>query len=111
MVEAPPLEPYRAEIAHEAQQYQDREQARALWVAVLGKAQHDIGFLRGYSARDDLGHHERIKQRNILRACPGEFPEGSTDPYEFIESEWFIEVCRFVGLEPVATRATLKGEG
>ncbi len=110
MIKAPPLEPYRVEIAHEAQKYQDGEQVRALWMAVLWRTRRDIIYLRRYSASDDLDDHERVRQRDILRSCPGEFPEGSTCPFEFLASEWFLEVCRFLNREPAALRAALEGE-
>ncbi len=110
MIKAPSLEHYRAEIAHEAQKHQDDEQIKAMWVAVLWRTRRDIIYLRRYSARDDLDDHERIRRRDILRSCPGEFPGGSTCPFEFLASEWFLEVCRFINREPTVLRAALEEE-
>lgn len=77
----------------------DNQSYRQLYVSIIQLAIKDYEFLRRIDGRNALSPSERKKLRGLSE---------DSDPVEFFNSLWFVDICGMIGVHPQAIREHLK---
>lgn len=76
----------------------DNQAYRQLYVSIIQLAIKDYEFLRRIDGRNALSPSERKKLRGLSE---------DSDPVEFFNSPWFVDICGMIGVHPQAIREHL----
>ena len=77
----------------------DNQAYRQLYVSIIQLAIKDYEFLRRIDGRIALSPSERKKLRGLSE---------DSDPVEFFNSPWFVDICGMIGVHPQAIREHLE---
>ncbi len=77
----------------------DNQAYRQLYVSIIQLAIKDYEFLRRINGRNALSPSERKKLRGLSE---------DSDPVEFFNSPWFVDICGMIGVHPQAIREHLE---
>lgn len=94
-----PLELYAPEISAAADAHRDDYACRQLLFAVLHKTLRDLRHLRAYADSGQIDSNDKKRRRRIVEYSP----------IEFVEGEWFEEICDYLGLDAEWMRRELGG--
>ncbi len=79
----------------------DLDACRQLYLSIIELAVHDYRFLQKMKGQTKSSRYDRKKLRQMTE-------DG--DPREFFASEWFEQVCDYIGVDPELIRERLSRE-
>ena len=85
---------YEAQIAEHAKENKDMDACQDLWRTVIERAVMDLQYLERFAGRKQLKKHELEKLRRI----------EESPPWDFIEGNWFEEICDYLQIDPHRVR-------
>ncbi len=88
---------FEAQIAEHAQENKDIDACVDLWRTVIERAVMDLQYLQRFEGRNELKKHELDKLRRIQESPPD----------DFIEGDWFEEICAYLHVDAQKVRAGL----
>lgn len=96
------LEHYAPQIAEHVIEHRDDAACRKLWADVMKQTLYDLQYIARFRGmqRWQLQKHEIEKLRRIFEEPPA----------DFVESDWFEDVCDYLDVDPAVLRARLRDE-
>ena len=92
-----PVAQCEGQITEYARENKDRDACQTLWQTVIERAVTDLEYMDRCAERNDLKQHE-LQKLHRIRENP---------PTDFIQSNWFEEICRNLELSASRIRSEI----